>query len=357
MENKGEGRVLFALRRTPPKLFKAKRGGILKEVPVFEPFRESLPLQSGFYSFVIDKEGDFRVQRGNTRSHSSMAPGRRAAAAGRFEVNRMGRVIHVVCGSTDFKQYYQSPRDSPVRYVIQCFHDHEAFDLNPGAVFTFHQERFDTWHVTEGDRALADPMEHLRTLRDEGAGEEIARPFADVQVSSFEGYHPPRPPVLYPMHRDQIVAVLEDGDADDPFEYGPAFPRLSLATRDLRAGKNNFVIDREGWLIVGMTGHQILSGGGEVGGAGHLHMEASGEVNRVEFNFSGHYRPPLTGDYVLYVYRLLRKHPLVILATSCRFAGRIFKDCDAISTVLEFSRDELDSDEEELGWRIELSSM
>src|SRR5262249_5233348 len=92
MEDQGENRVTCTPRRTLPLVRKASRGSRLNEVPIFEPYRESLPLQSGFYTYLIDQDGNFRVRRTNTQSHSSMVPGGRAAAAGRFEVNRLGRV-------------------------------------------------------------------------------------------------------------------------------------------------------------------------------------------------------------------------------------------------------------------------
>ncbi len=110
--------MTFVLRRPPPEVSQSFNKGVrLVEIPIFEPFEESLPLQTGWYSFIIDEKGNFRVKRGMTSSHSAMAPDRRAAAAGRFRVNRMGRVVEVVCQSLDFRQYYDAPSNKNVKYL------------------------------------------------------------------------------------------------------------------------------------------------------------------------------------------------------------------------------------------------
>src|SRR4051812_32858224 len=107
MDDRGVCRVTFTLKQPPPAVYKSRRGSPLKEVPLFEPYEESLPLQSGYYSFVIDNKGNFRVLRGLTSSHAAMVPGRAAAAAGRIQVNRLGRVIEVLCKSSDFNLYFR----------------------------------------------------------------------------------------------------------------------------------------------------------------------------------------------------------------------------------------------------------
>jgi hypothetical protein len=104
MENKGSRRTVFRLSEKPPGTFafKGNSGGSGTTVPVFEPYEESLPLQSGWYSFVIDKDGDFRVKRGNTSSHGSMVNRQPVVTAGRFRVSLLGRVVEVYCESIDY---------------------------------------------------------------------------------------------------------------------------------------------------------------------------------------------------------------------------------------------------------------
>ena len=53
-----------------------------------------------------------------------------------------------------------------------------------------------------------------------------------------------------------------------------------------RMGKLNLVIDAEGWLIVGLKGHHLLSGGGMVAGAGHLVAGATGKISEIHLNFA-----------------------------------------------------------------------
>jgi hypothetical protein len=141
------------------------------------------------------------------------------------------------------------------------------------------------------------------------------------------------------MQLDQSIAALEPDE--DPFEYGDPMPRLTPDHPPDRRGKINFVVDREGWLIVGMTGHQILSGGGQVGAAGHLVFEDPPVASEVHLNFSGHYRPTLDADYCRYTFGVLDRHPLLTLADPCRILGRKFNDAATLSQVLSFERSEL----------------
>ena len=342
----------FSLKQPPPSVYKSSRGGRSIDVPPFEPYQESLPLQSGYYSFAIDGGGDFRVLRRSTRSHSAMVPGRRAAAAGRIYVNRLGRVIEVVCQSSDFNFYFHGPENSQVRYIIDAFKNHAAFNLNESAIFKFFKSRYESWNVTPDARYVSDPLELLVKLGEEGAGGEISHGHTAPQVVAFGSYTPRRPPALHAIHRDQVITSLEDGD-DESFEPGDPYSRLSLECVSVRSGKNNFIIDGDGWLILGMTGHQLLSGGRMVGGAGHIHIEPTGEVSRIEVNFSGHYRPTLSGDYARYVYQSIVGHPLLKLGGSCTYAGRIFKGCEAVSNALEFTKEELEAPEGSLDLWIE----
>lgn len=356
MENLGTRRSTFALLTPPPSVQTAwkRRTGTSQPVEIFEPYEESLPLQSGYYSFVIDEVGHFHVKRGNTTSHAGMVSGRPAAAAGRFRVNRMGRVIEVVCGCRDYGFFFNESRYPLANYVIQAFGRHPAFALNPCAVFQFSTRLLESTYVTTDGKIiiLEDYQERLKALENEGVGQDVIPFYGSQEISRYQAYTPPQPPTLYPMHRDQLILGLEESDVQG-FDYGPAMPRLTPDMEPLKSGKNNFVIDREGWLIVGMTGHQILSGGAHVGGAGHITIETSGQIIRLEMNFSGHYRPPLTADYIRYIYRTTIDHPLLKVADNCSFHARKFDNCDANSVVYEFAREELASDDPELDYWIE----
>jgi len=349
MRGAGKSRVLFLLRETPPGVYRAMGRGPTSEVPVFEPFRESLPLQSGYYSFIIDRNGHFRVKRGNVQSHAAMVKDRRAAAAGRFRVNRLGRVVEVVCQSTDFPLYFGDPSHWSARYVVRSFAKHEAFDLAPGAVFRFYKAQYESWHQSPDGSVIDDPQVRLHELLLEG----VVASYDSRRKALYRAYRPAEPPALYPMHLDQSVRAIEDGDPDGGFTYGEPAPRLSDDLEPPDRGKNNFVIDRRGWLVIGMTGHHILSGGQDVGGAGHLHLEPDGTISRLELNFSGHYRPPLTADYCRYVYKTIRSHPLADVKDGCQFAGRVFKGCEAVSTVLTFTKADLEGDDPEFDLFIE----
>ena len=142
------------------------------------------------------------------------------------------------------------------------------------------------------------------------------------------------------MQLDQSVCALEDGGDGEDFEYGDPEPRLSPG-RALNVGKLNFIIDRDGFLIIGPVGHQLLSGGQSVAGAGHATIGVDGSVSRLDLNFSGHYRPPLSSDYVRYVYRIFSTHPLLKLRPDCDYAGRKFESMDVRSRGFVFSESEL----------------
>ena len=349
MEFQGIRRKIHVPHSSPPETSPPRRGrgGAKTEVPVFEPYEESLPLQSGFYSYVIDRAGRFRVKWGNTQSHAGMVGGQRVAAAGRFQVNRMGRVFHVVCGCTDYRFFYQDNKSPRVVYTIAAFRDHPAFSLSPEAVFQFHTGVTDKFFVSAAGEPIAEPFERLVRLENEGTGQETSSPFTAGQIERFRRYAPSPPSMLYGMRIDQVVTSLEEF-GDDPVDYGPAAPHLTPESAPLPSGKINFVLDPEGWLIVGAIGHQLLSGGHHVGGAGHLHVEATGEITGIDLNFSGHYRPPLTADHARFVYRSVSAHPLLTIAPACRFSGRMFDEDEMRSTVIQFARAELESDDPEL---------
>jgi hypothetical protein len=340
----GIQRVAYAPSSRPPRVVhprKKRAPSQIKEVPVFEPFEEILPLQSGFYTYLIDEDGLFRLIRGNTRSHAAMVSGRPACSAGRIRVSREGKTVHVVCWSTDYRFSHELTRFA---YVIDAFKNHPAFALSDQAIFQFHTGPTEKTYWSTSVSPIDDPTEPFRRLDEEGLSEQVSIRFTPDQIARFLGYAPPVPPKLHRMHLDQLVTVI-DGPEDEGFEYGDPAPHLDLTQTTIRPGKNNFVIDERGRLIIGISGHQILSGGQPVGGAGHIHFDAAGTVIKLDTNFSGHYRPPLTGEYVRYVYQVVRNHPLIDLADDARFFGRWFDEESVDTRVIEFLREEIEADD------------
>ena len=82
-----------------------------------------------------------------------------------------------------------------------------------------------------------------------------------------------------------------------------------------------------------------------MGGAGHIVITESGSVGEVHLNFSGHYRPPLTPEYVCYAFRTLANHPLVSIERDCEILGRLFDEEAVRSSVIKFASKELITDD------------
>jgi hypothetical protein len=271
-------------------------------------------------------------------------------AAGRLRVNREGHTVHVTCWSTDYPFKYHNEKS--FTYIIESFKGHRAFMLSEHAVFQFHSSPTSKiFRSTSGGR-IDKPYERLKLLDEEGLGDSVSVIHTPVQVIQFENYSPIRPPRLYGMHLDHSISSIDEAD-DEGFEYGEPAPRLDLRQTTFRPGKNNFVIDRDGFLIVGISGHQILSGGQAVAAAGHIHFDSRGSVVKLETNFSGHYRPPLSADYLRYVYQVIAKHPLILLDDNCQFRGRWFDEESMNSKPLEFHQEDLESDDPRLDQWIE----
>ncbi len=348
----------YALSGPPPATYKPSRCGEHRSVPVFEPYAENLPLQSGYYSFVIDQFGRFHVQWGNTRSHAGMVDGEPAAAAGRSRINRAGKVAEVTCDSSDYRINYGAYRSRQALYVIEAFRRHPALDVSPHAIFRFRIKRFEKFSVDIDFREIADESEHLRLLElegyDDGEVGSIAPTYTRDQVAGFRSYSPLMPPRMYPIQRDQLIATIEPDDGDPlDYEYGPPCARLAPDAPFVGSGKVNFVVDEAGRLIVGLKGHHILSGGNRVGAAGHLVFGPGGEVIEIHLNFSGHYRPKLDAAYVRYTYGLLTGHPLLSFSKDCKVQGRVFSDVSDRSTVIRFLPEDLAIDADDLDLLIE----
>lgn len=348
----------YALSGSPPAAYKPARSGKHQGVPVFAPYEENLPLQSGYYSFVIDEAGRFHVQWGNTRSHAGMVDGQPAAAAGRFRISRAGKVAEVSCDSTDYRINYGAYRSRQARYVLEAFKGHPALDVSPHAIFRFRIQRFERFTVDVDFRDIDDESERLRLLEEEGYQdlEDSAdlRSYSPDQIERFHSYSPPVPPRTYSIQRDQLISTIEPDDGDSPdYEYGPSCPRLAPEMPRSGSGKLNFIVDESGWLIIGLKGHHILSGGNRVGAAGHLVFNPKGEVIEIHLNFSGHYRPKLDADYVRYTHGLLAGHPLLTVTDDCEVRGRVFSEISDRSSVISFHAEDLAGDAEDLDLLIE----
>jgi hypothetical protein len=136
-----------------------------------------------------------------------------------------------------------------------------------------------------------------------------------------------------------MTVDLESADSQS-IESGKSKDPLSIDQPGLTSGKKAFVIDEDGWLIVGF-GHHILSGGNPVGSAGQFSVDSNGEISEINLNFSGHYRPPLDADYARYTFRVLINHPLLKISQNCKVTGRKFDESSLRSTSLLFSKPEL----------------
>jgi hypothetical protein len=352
MEKLGSGRRSFSLHRRPPRLyttaFRANRG----EVEIFEPYEENLPLESGYYTFVLDENGRFRVRRGNTSSHASFTRCGPIGGAGHFRINRAGNVAEVFCLSLDYRLIVPNSHHPTVGYLIDSFRDHHALEVSPLAIFRFKRGSYDTFHVSIDKELIGDLGDRLQLLEEEGQGESDGSTFTPEQLEAFESYSPAPPPRLYPMYEDQLIIALES--RDEGFEFGPSRPRYAPDQPRLTSGKKAFVIDREGWLIFGF-GHHILSGGADVGAAGQVVVEPSGAIGEINLNFSGHYRPTLDAEYARFTFRAIENHPLLTLSPDCRITGRRFDGLDVHSVNLKFSAEELRSDDPELDETIEFA--
>ena len=287
-----------------------------------------------------------------------MVDGQPAAAAGRLRISRAGKVAEVTCDSTDYRINYSSYRSRQARYVLEAFKGHPALDVSPHVIFRFRIQRFEKFSVDINFREIADETEQLRLLEQEGYQDqeepEADRSYRRDQIERFHAYSPPVPPRTYAIQRDQLISTIEPDDGDPlDYEYGPSCPRLTPEMPLPGSGKLNFIVDEAGWLIIGLKGHHILSGGNRVGAAGHLVFNAIGEVVEIHLNFSGHYRPKLDAGYVRYTYGLLVGHPLLTVAEDCKIRGRVFSETSDRSSVISFHAEDLSGDSEELDLLIE----
>jgi hypothetical protein len=351
MRNEGVCLKAFSLSCRPPKLFKGNARSRRSPTPIFQPYREALPLESGYYSYVIDNQGRFRVVRGNTSSHSGMGGDMYIGAAGHFWIARSGKLGMAYCGSNDHWLYFQDEHQATVRFVINAFSRHQAFDLSKHAYFKFFKERFQSFIVTIDGQICQDETERRQLIEAEGQGKPTTESFCARKIDAFLNYSPIRPVRLYAMKSDQAGPPV-DYDSFEDFEYGPSAAPYRVADGPLSSGKKAFILNEEGWLVIG-SGHHLLSGGNCVGAAGQLFVDDRYTVREISLNFSGHYRPPLSADYVRYTYRSLYSHPLLTLGSDCRISARKNFDVNGLLEMISFRPDELLSDNPELDYQLE----
>ncbi|MGC8638784.1 MAG: hypothetical protein ACP5XB_02765 [Isosphaeraceae bacterium] len=356
MENLGAERSLFTLSGPPPVTFATKSGRSGTSVPVFQPYREDLPLQSGYYSFVVDDSGRLRVIRGNTSSHASLVRGGRVASAGMFRIGRSGRLAEVFCQSFDYRIRYRDHCDRAVVYVVELLARHPALDASPHLVFHFSKGVADNFKLDYFGNPIDEDAYNskVRLSEEEGAGQRKYNCFTSSQIARFIRYKPQPPPRTHGVKIDQDVSVLEDEGITRPLYTTDPAPFFGSDNKEMWTGRVNFVIDAEGRLILGMKHHHALSGGHPVGGAGHLAIDDSGVIQEIQLNFSGHYRPPLTAEYARYVYRNLISHPLLSFSDSCEIKGRKFDEVSYMSSVVRFRPEELRDDDPSLEEYLEL---
>lgn len=158
MENLGARRVLFALSGRPVVLFTPKRRRSphrSEETPPFEPYAENLPLQSGYYTFVIDESGRFRVKWGNTSSHAAMVGYQKAAAAGHFRISRIGKLAEVRIASYDYGILCSGANDRVLVYAMESFLGHPALDASEHVIFHFSAKRYEVSTVDRRGELLS----------------------------------------------------------------------------------------------------------------------------------------------------------------------------------------------------------
>ena len=347
----------YSLRIAPPRLFKPHRSGRGAEVAIFEPYEENLPLESGFYTFVLDQDGRLRIRRGNSSSHAQFVNGAPIGAAGHFRINRAGNVAELVCQSFDYRCTIRGENDPLIAFVIDSFLNHHALEVSPFAVFRFAKGLADNLWITHDRKVLTvdELVDFQERLTNEGQGDVAFRHDNSERIIAFATYTPIAPLRLYTMHRDQLMIEVEHED-DAVFETSAGQSPLTPTSPPLTSGRKAFVIDRAGWLVIG-HGHHILSGGQPVGAAGQIVLDDHGLVDQINLNFSGHYRPDLDAEYARYTYRSLARHPLLSVAQTCRISGRKFDDENVASTVLEFTASELLTDDPDLDFAIETAML
>ncbi len=338
MRNEGQSRKKYALAGRPPHLFYGYSNRKRPPAPLFEPYEEELPLESGYYAFVIDDEGRFRIERGNTSSHASLVGGSPVGAAGHFWIARSGKVGMVFCNSIDYRIFIRRNRLRTVSYVIDAFRRHQAFDVSPHAWFKFSRELADSFSVDLDQNIIRDEAERRKLIEYEGQGPPTGRLFSLAQSQEFLSYQPLPPPRLYHLKLDQLGFSNEIDD--DTFDYGQANGPYGLADGPLTSGKKAFVLDEQGWLIIGF-GHQLISGGKSVGAAGQIYVDSESVITEINLNFSGHYRPSMTLEYVHYTFKSLWRHPLLVISKDCRITARkVFRRGMSLETIV-FEMDDL----------------
>ena len=194
--------------------------------PPFEPYEENLPLQSGYYSFVIDDFGRFRVKWGNTSSHGAMVGYQPVAAAGNLRISRIGKLAEVKFASYDYGIIFRGPNDRMLTYAIGAFLGHPAFDASEHVIFEFSPRWLESVSVNRRAELLGQEEvgRHRELLDSEGLGEDVRNKLDATQIQLFHDYRPTLPPRVHSMHRDQLIINIEEGDSIADFCPGPLIP-------------------------------------------------------------------------------------------------------------------------------------
>lgn len=316
----------FRLGERPPWTFSASSKYRKKRVPPLPPYMpdpENLPLESGYYTFVIDPFRRWYCFRGNTSSHASMVDSVDIVAAGRFYMTRAGKVGEVVCKSYDYHISVPGPTSALVTWVLRAFNEVQWLDVSEFAHFTFPLSGpiGGSFTVDSTGKEVSDTSELERLLSEEGQGKDGGSPLPPDKVADFQTYVPPLPPRLYPMDSNQLIDESDPDDECDPFALEGFKPCYCPSDGRLASGKKAFVVDQEGGLVIG-NGHHLLAGGQSVGAAGQIVVGDDGTIIEINLNFSGHYVPPISSEYARYTYLVLINHPLITISPDCQITAR-----------------------------------
>ena len=263
----------------------------------------------------------------------------RVGAAGHFLITRAGKIGKIVCMSSDYWLNFEDQHHVTVRYLIDSFSNHQAFDLSRHATFQFSRALADNFWVSPDGQPVDDHAERLRLAEFEGQGSEELPPFSLAQVRAFARYLAEPPPRLYPLQQDHLVDPI-DFDDHEPIEVGDFQAPYSPGQGRLTSGRKAFIFDDKGRLVVGY-GHHLLAGANPVGAAGQISVDEAGIVTEIHLNFSGHYRPPLSAEYARYAYHSLVDHPLLEFADDCKINARGSFNMSSNFEMVSFSAEEL----------------
>ena len=154
-----------------------------------------------------------------------------------------------------------------MKYEIEYLVRHKAFDISEHVVFSYNRGIADIFILDSDGNALTEEQRQtkLALMDSEGLRTITYDAFSSRQVATFIKYKRSSKRRLFAMCSDQAITSLEeDGDSYSVSRSEP-FLRYTADNPVVPTGKVNFVLDGDGWLILGMKHHHILSGGNHVG--------------------------------------------------------------------------------------------